>query len=209
MANVEHKDITDPNIHETKGASTALVGQVLTANGDGTSTFQNPAVYSEVDIGWYNVSDTATTGSPIALSVAGTFYDLTNNASGTDTSNTYGVAGISSVWNTGTSRFDFSGLALGDLVNISVDVSYTTTTANTALDMIVELGVGQPGVYNIPLVVGQNIKTSSTARIVAQKLITMKNTTTKDFPARIRVKADQTGSTIVVNNFVVEVIKRG
>lgn len=38
-----HATQTDPYLHECKGASTATVGQLLTAVGDGTATFQTPA----------------------------------------------------------------------------------------------------------------------------------------------------------------------
>lgn len=34
-----HKDLTDPELHETKGASTAAAGAVLTADGLGAATF--------------------------------------------------------------------------------------------------------------------------------------------------------------------------
>lgn len=37
-----HSTLTDPALHEVKGASTATAGQVLTATGSGTATFQNP-----------------------------------------------------------------------------------------------------------------------------------------------------------------------
>ncbi len=39
-----HATQTDPYLHEAKGASTATVGQVLTATGSGTATFQAPGV---------------------------------------------------------------------------------------------------------------------------------------------------------------------
>lgn len=41
MAVVQHKNITNADLHEAKGASAATVGQVLVAKGDGTATFQN------------------------------------------------------------------------------------------------------------------------------------------------------------------------
>lgn len=37
---MEHKDIVDAQRHEAKGASTAAAGQVLVANGDGTTSFE-------------------------------------------------------------------------------------------------------------------------------------------------------------------------
>ncbi len=38
-----HSTLTDPALHEAKGASTATAGQVLTATGLGTATFQTPS----------------------------------------------------------------------------------------------------------------------------------------------------------------------
>lgn len=40
----EHNTLTDPELHEVKGASTATAGQILTATGMSTATFQTPAV---------------------------------------------------------------------------------------------------------------------------------------------------------------------
>jgi hypothetical protein len=41
MANIEHKNITDPNIHEPKDISTATNDQVYAANGGGSGTWKN------------------------------------------------------------------------------------------------------------------------------------------------------------------------
>lgn len=62
---MEHKDIPDAQRHEPKGASTATVGQVLTSNGDGTTSF------ATISVGGYEtvVSNysTAATQNPSAL----------------------------------------------------------------------------------------------------------------------------------------------
>ena len=39
MANVNHNTLTDPYLHEPKGASTALAGQIYVANGAGSGTW--------------------------------------------------------------------------------------------------------------------------------------------------------------------------
>lgn len=39
---IQHKDITDPDIHEPKGAAVAAVGTVLFALGDGTTEWRTP-----------------------------------------------------------------------------------------------------------------------------------------------------------------------
>lgn len=204
---VEHVSITDPNIHETKGASTASNGQILTANGSGQALFVTPE-FSKVKVGWYDYNDTATTGAPIALSVAGTYYDLTNNTLGPNTQIAYGIPGVTNIWNAGTNRFDFSSFSIGDTVDLRIDLNYTTTAANTALDVVLEVGVGQPGAFLIPLVIGQNIKSAGTTRIVSNMSFYLGNSLVKDNPARLRIRADGTGSSVVVNGWFTKVITR-
>jgi hypothetical protein len=38
---IEHKDITDPHIHEIKGASTATLGEIPVADGSGGHSWEN------------------------------------------------------------------------------------------------------------------------------------------------------------------------
>ena len=45
MANVEHSTLTDPYIHEPKGASTATVGKVYIADGAGSGVWTDPSKY--------------------------------------------------------------------------------------------------------------------------------------------------------------------
>lgn len=206
---MEHKDITDPNIHEVKGASTALAGQILTATGSGTATFQNFPTVSMVEVGWYDYNDTATTTTPIALTTAGTYYDLTNNGLGPNTKTIYGIAGISNIFNTSTNRFDFSGLELGDVLDIRVDISVTTSSANTAVDVVLELATGTGTPVNIPLISPTNIKTSSTLQILSERSFYLGSLLTKDSPAKLKVRADTAGATVKVNGWYVRVIKRG
>lgn len=50
---MQHVDITDPNIHEPKGASTAPAGSVYVANGAGSGSwelrYEDAPVYAEID----------------------------------------------------------------------------------------------------------------------------------------------------------------
>ena len=204
---VEHVSITDPNIHEAKGASTATSGQILTANGSGQALFVTPT-FTSVDMGWYDYNDTATTGTPIALTAAGTYYDLTNNGLGVNTQIGYGLSGVTNLWNTSTNRFDFTNLAVGDTVDLRVDLTYTTASVNTAIDIVLEIGVGQPEAFLIPLLISNNFKTAGTHRVIAEKPFYIGSSLTKDNPARVRAKADGTGSTVIVNGWFARVITR-
>jgi len=52
MANIQHAVLTDPQLHEPKGASTALEGQVYRANGSGSGAWSFPSghAYGELYI---------------------------------------------------------------------------------------------------------------------------------------------------------------
>jgi len=62
---VEHVNITDPNLHEVKGASSASAGQVLVGVGDGTAEFRDSVftTHGEMYISSY--------GTALALTAAG------------------------------------------------------------------------------------------------------------------------------------------
>lgn len=50
MATVQHSVLTDPNIHEPKGVSTAAAGKVYVANGSGSGTWVYPAGHAYGDM---------------------------------------------------------------------------------------------------------------------------------------------------------------
>lgn len=202
----EHATLTDPNLHEVKGASTAVSGTVLTATGSGTATFQALPSFSTVKAGSYRIVNSSATTT--ALTVAGTYYSLPNDSVGTGTSSTYGVSGVTDLWDEANSQFLWSQLALGDIVDVEIELDVTTTTANTAIDVVIDLGVGDANTYTIPLVVGQNIKAASTTRFAFNRQIVIRDNVTRVNPGRIRAKADTTGATVLVKSFNLIVIKR-
>lgn len=47
MPNIEHSTVTDPYVHEPKGASAAASGEVYTSNGAGSGTWQLPQIQGQ------------------------------------------------------------------------------------------------------------------------------------------------------------------
>jgi hypothetical protein len=113
MANIEHVVITDPNIHEPKGVSSAQISTVYKANGTGSGTWsrltETDLAYSDKTkniFGWNDIADSLyTSGSPRAIS-SGVRTQLTNNAAAaqTDTSR------LGSLWSTSLNRFDINDI---------------------------------------------------------------------------------------------------
>jgi hypothetical protein len=201
-----HKDLTGADLHEIKGASTATSGQIPIANGSGGAPFTTPP-YSFMKVGWYDYNDVTTQTTPIALSVIATKYDLTNDAAGANTNISFGLPGVTNIWNSGTGRFVFTDLTIGDTLDIRVDTHYTTTAANTALSMELELATGTGTPIIVPLISQLNFKTAGTYQVVQNRSFYIGSALVRDNPARIRVFSDSTGSSIKVNGWFTRAIK--
>ena len=93
----EHKDLPDAQLHEPKGAATALAGMVYIANGSGSGSWVRPTGWETHLDGQYTVS------SPRAIS-AGVKTKLTIN--GTAWTDGQGLA----TWDTSTNRLVAEGL---------------------------------------------------------------------------------------------------
>jgi hypothetical protein len=203
---IQHKNIPNAELHECKGASSATVGQLLTATGSGTATFQTPT-FTKTKMGFVDIGDTATAGTPIALTTAGTFYQLTNNSLGAQTLTTYALPSMASIWNTSTNVLNFSAMSLGDVVDMRIDIEVTTASANNYLNLVLELGIGGTP-YQLS-VADLYFKTSGTYKVTRNVSFYIGNTNTKNFPARILLKNDTTGSTVKVAGWYIKGITNG
>jgi hypothetical protein len=206
MSTVQHKNIPDNQLHEIKGAATASLGQIPVATGLGTAIFATPP-YTSFKMGFWDYADTATSSTPLALSVANTYYQLTNNGLGVDTNTTYALPGIPNIFNTATNYFNFASLKLGDTVDIRIELEIVTTAANNVLSLEMELGVGSAP-YRVP-VRQYYIKAAGTYKLVGVLPLYMGNTLTRNNPARLMIVNDTTGSTIKVVGWYTRVLTNG
>lgn len=108
MANVNHNTLTDPYLHEPKGASTALAGQIYVADGAGSGDW----VENSRIVGGYL---TFSTGSPYAHSV--TTSDTVLNPTFTLSTNN-GFTGLSSP----NARIRYDGT---ETINASMDAIFS------------------------------------------------------------------------------------
>lgn len=226
----EHSTLSDPDIHEPKGASTATSGQVYIANGAGSGAWTSGAdsilaagtagkilvldgagsvtEQTPSRMGWQDWNDVTTTGTPITLSTASTFFVMTNDGAGASSSTAYKIPDHGNIWNTSTNRFDFTSLALGDSVDIRWDMTFTTTGANHEIIIEIQLAEGTGGVYQLPFA-RHNYKAAGTYRETGNIWVYMGDTNTKDNPASIQVSSDTgTTDTITVTGWAVRTITR-
>ena len=172
------------------------------------STYTKPTPSGLVEsFGVYDYGDLTTTGTPIQLTLADTQYELTNDGAGANSNLTYKFTDVANFWNTGTNRFDFTGLVLGDTVDFRIDVEYTTGTVDTDIFLVLELGIGGTS-YQLNLISNASKKSAGTYQEVRWYSVYMGDSNTLDNPARFLASADKTGTTVKVNGWYIRPMKR-
>lgn len=229
---VEHVNIPDSELHEPKGAATAAVNTTYVSDGASSGTWTEPEpkgvrgetankVYVTngansgtmtsteeiVRMGVWDYNDAATSTTPISLTPTGTDVDLTNDELGANTNKTYKLSDVTDVWDASTNRFDFSELSLGDVVDLRIDVTVTTTSSNTDTVLKINLGIGGT-VYSLKID-RSSFKTAGTYQIVKMFSVYMGDTNTLNNPASLTLSSDSGSATCVVNGWYAKVLKKG
>lgn len=134
MANVQHSSLTDPNIHEPKGISTASTNQLYLSNGSGSGTWTNANRFPGT--GWGKYTNTTYVGTT-ALAVTNTPVLLPFTTNDTVSQIPITLTGTtSSLMNLSTETLEF--IASGDLHSITLTFQvYTTTGSPVHMDMII------------------------------------------------------------------------
>jgi hypothetical protein len=126
----QHSEISDPDIHEPKGITTAAAGTVYKADGSGSGDWELPTV-SERLVFCAVINDVSTAGSvyipiPLACTILGATTVLGGTISGANSSITFFNGAATSLGSAMT--VTQSGSAAGDIDTFTA----TTNTAMTA-----------------------------------------------------------------------------
>jgi hypothetical protein len=144
-------------------------------------------------------------GAADTLVTAGTFYELTNDSAGASTINTYGVTGLTDIYDSVTNRFTFSSdgvLSLGDSVHIVVEAAITTPGANTQVEIVIELGAQGSGDYII-IMEPTTFKSSGTYDVSRTINFFMRTSDILDNGARVLAKSDANNTDILVDDYII------
>jgi hypothetical protein len=146
-------------------------------------------------------------GAADTLTTAGTFYQLSNDGLGASTISTYGLTGLTNVFDTVTNRFVFSGdgvLSLGDTVHIVIEAYITTPSTNTEVTIVLELGAEGSGDYLI-VMEETNFKSTGTYQISRAMNFFMRTNDILTNGARVLAKSDSNNTTILTDDYIVSV----
>ncbi|ANO58047.1 hypothetical protein [Shewanella phage SFCi1] len=115
--------------------------------------------------------------------------------------------GVSSIWDSANSQFDFSQLSVGDMVDIRVDGTLTNSGFNESFNLNMVAAIGSAGEFTLPFASGNRLfaGTSDVSRyngvyIGSQDMI--------DNPAELRIVTTDAASGFLIDIYV-KVLKVG
>lgn len=127
-----HASVTDPDIHEPKGVSTATQGRTYVSNGSGSGSW----LHMPSGFGFY-----AHSGAAQVIGTSDT--KLLINGSGATTLTTYlpaEIRGSAQLWSTVNNRI--SPIRLGDAYTIRLDLPITARTSADELTVTLDISGG-------------------------------------------------------------------
>jgi len=187
--------IDDPSTNSIYDLVTTIKGYIGTESPDSFSG------------GWADYEDTATTGSPIAVTAVPAV--LTNDGLGVNTNTAYlptGGNGITQLWDTSSNGFDFSDLNVGDMLDIRMDITVIIVSNNTGVD--VDLLMGSGGSVVVPFISQQNFKSTGSFEVIRYMGIYIGSEDVRDNLAQLKVSADN-NCTCTVHGWYIKAIRRG
>jgi hypothetical protein len=126
LANVQHSNLTDPNLHEPKGVSTATADQVYISNGSGSGNWRN--VNRIPGTGWGQYSNSVYTGSTyLTINATGVIVPFDTNTDVTQLPITLSGS-TSPLMDLATERLLF--VSAGDMHSITLSYFINSTTGS-------------------------------------------------------------------------------
>lgn len=172
----------------------------------GTKVNENFTELYDKQIGFFDYSDLATTGTPIAVTSGTSPLALTNDEIGPNTNKSFPPTGVTDVWDASGGVFDWSELSLGDTIDIRLDVDVITSSTNTEIKIDLHLGTGGSA-YTIPWILPTNFKNSGTNKLNRFNGIYIGDANTLDNGGQFMISTDK-NCTVVVNGWYCRILKR-
>lgn len=189
----------------------AMISQTVNAGVTNYSPSED-AVRTAIDeiaylnaMGTFHYADLATQTVPISVT-SGVEAKLTNDADGVDTNVNNAPFGVSGLWNPSTNQFDFTQLAVGDVVHFRPDLSIDLTGTNTSYKLYMKMAIGGLNPWTLNIHNGERKSTDEFDENIFVGF-DIASDETKDFPAEIYILTDA-GATVKVNGWYFEIIRK-
>ena len=156
----------------------------------------------ENHFGWQDYNDLATKTTPLQLTLADTWYEITNDGLGPYSNKTHKIFDHKDIWKPATNSFDFSSLNVGDVVFLRLSAYIATSNANVNVAGKLRMAIGSAIEYDLPFY-GGLIKNTGEHYITTTTVLYIGNTETRDCPAKVIGMADATGVSIVTDGWFI------
>lgn len=157
--------------------------------------------------GWADYDDNATSSTPITITGGAGLTVLTNDTLGSNTNETKLPYGVAQLWDASTNKFDFTGLSVGDLVSVRVDLDIIIASTNTEVHGVLAMGSGASA-FEIPLIRTTNYKATGTYNLPVYTEFYIGNTNMLENGGQIKIESDTT-CTVTVNGWFIKATKVG
>jgi hypothetical protein len=117
------------------------------------------------------------------------------------------LPGSKNTWSTVSNQLELDDLAIGDTVDIRVDVAVTITSANEIIEFGLRLAAGSGSEFVLSMG-RQYFKTAATEQIVVPYWFYIGSALVRDNPAELVIKSDGSGDSCVVNGFAIRTSPR-
>lgn len=199
MPNIEHSTLSGGEVHEPKGADTALENEVYVADGLGSGAWRKPIVLGVED---YNHNGGTQDLSP-------TETQIENNGAGPFTNTVYALPNSSGgIWDTVNNQFNFpnGGVGLGDVVNVRISATVQTFTNQTTVTCGLRMAVGG---FTYDLISAEKwFKSAGIHNFTHEISVYMGDTNTLDNPAYVIMKSDDINTVVTVEGWAITIHPR-
>lgn len=138
---------------------------------------------------------------------AGVETKLTLDASTGTIIDQYLPVGVTSIWDSANSQFDFSQLAIGDMVDIRVDGSLTNSGFNESFALNLVAAIGSPSEFTLPFASGNRLF-AGTSVVSRYNGVYIGSADMRDNPAELRIETTDPASGFLIDIYI-KVLKIG
>ena len=145
--------------------------------------------------GWVTYSDLNTVTTPIELTLANTYYPVTNDGLGAQTEKTYKIFDHGEIFDTTTNRFDFSSLAVGDRVSMRFNCTIDIGGPNQDVDAKIDFAIGGSFPFSVPMA-HDSYRTDGERPYGFERSWYIGSADVRDNPAELLMASDGTGTEV-------------
>lgn len=192
--------VTDPNLPEPKGISTASANKVYMSDGEGGGSW-----VSLNHSGYVAVGNTLAS-QPLTQNV---WLKLANDGLSPQSDDSFIPVGMTSPWDPVANQIDLAGagFTIGDQLSIRVDTNFTTTSNNDKIGLRLVFAAGELEEFFL-VILDTTVKTLGTVNETVYTGFYVGSSAILDNPIEVQAFTDGAGNSVGVNGWYIKMEPR-